>query len=65
MAKLNPFEFMQQVRNEAGKVTWITRKETMITTAMVLIMVLFASLFFLAVDQILSWALSYVLDFGS
>lgn len=65
MAKTNPFQFLQQVKNEAGKVTWTTRKETMITTVMVLIMVLLASLFFLAADQILSWAVSYVLNIGS
>jgi len=65
MAKTNPFEFMQQVKNEANKVTWTTRKETVVTTIMVLIMVLLASLFFLAADQILSWGVSYVLNIGS
>ena len=39
MAKTNPFDFIQQVRSEAAKVTWPTRKETMITTAMVFVMV--------------------------
>ena len=55
MAKTNPFEFLQQVRAETSKVTWPTRKETMITTVMVLIMVALASVFFLIADQILSW----------
>ena len=35
MAKVNPFDFLQQVRSEASKVTWPSRKETMVTTAMV------------------------------
>ena len=37
MAKTNPFEFLQQVREEAAKVTWPTRRETMISTVMVFI----------------------------
>ena len=43
MAKTNPVQFIQQVRQEAEKVTWPTRKETMITTAMVFVMVVLAS----------------------
>ena len=39
MAKSSPFEFLQQVRAEASKVTWPTRKETLVTTAMVFVMV--------------------------
>ena len=54
MARTNPFEFLQQVRTEVSKVTWPTRKETVITTIMVPVMVIAAALFFLAVDQVLS-----------
>jgi preprotein translocase subunit SecE len=64
MAKPNPFEFMQQVRAEGSKVTWPTRKETMVTTAMVLVMVLLASIFFLIVDLILRWGVGLVLGIG-
>lgn len=64
MAKTNPFEFMQQVRAEVSKVTWPTRKETFITTIMVLIMVVVTALFFLAVDQILSWLVGLILGMG-
>ena len=64
MAKTNPFEFLQQVRTETSKVTWPTRKETMITTVMVLLMVLASALFFLAADQILSWVVGLVLGLG-
>ena len=42
MAKISPGEFAQQVRQEVAKVTWPTRKETMITTAMVFVMVILA-----------------------
>jgi preprotein translocase subunit SecE len=61
MAKTNPFDFIQQVRSEAAKVTWPTRKETMITTAMVFVMVVVASVFFLVVDQVLGWGVRSVL----
>ena len=61
MAKTNPVEFLQEVREEASKVTWPTRKETMITTVMVMIMVALASVFFLVVDMALQWGVNKVL----
>ena len=64
MAKTNPFEFLQQVRAEGSKVTWPTRKETLVTTAMVFVMVLLASVFFLIVDQVLRWGVGLVLGLG-
>ncbi len=60
----NPLEFIQEVREEAKKVTWPTRRETMITTAMVLVMVVIASVFFLSVDMVLQKAVALVLGFG-
>jgi preprotein translocase subunit SecE len=65
MAKTNPFEFMQQVRQEAEKVTWPTRKETLITTVMVMIMTALAAVFFLGVDAVLSRVVNTVLFFGT
>ncbi len=50
----NPFEFMQQVRTEVAKVTWPTRRETVITTIMVVLMSIAAALFFLAADWVFS-----------
>jgi preprotein translocase subunit SecE len=61
MAKTNPFDFIQQVRSEGQKVTWPTRKETIITTAMVFVMVVLASAFFLVVDMALGWGVRNVL----
>jgi preprotein translocase subunit SecE len=61
MAKTNPFEFIQQVRAETSKVTWPTRRETLITTVMVLIMVFLASMFFLAADQVLGWLVGFLI----
>ena len=63
-SKTNPFTFLQQVRSEASKITWPSRRETMISTAMVLVMVVFAALFFFAADQLIGWLLSLVLSFG-
>ena len=61
MAKTNPFEYLQEVREEATKVTWPSRRETMISTVMVLIMVALASVFFLAVDAILKMGVNTLL----
>jgi preprotein translocase subunit SecE len=63
-AMTNPFEFIQQVRAEAAKVIWPTRRETLITTGLVLLLVVFACLFFVVVDQVLRQAVSLALGFG-
>jgi preprotein translocase subunit SecE len=60
----NPFEFIQQVRAEAAKVVWPTRRETLITTGLVLALVVLTSLFFVFVDQVLRQAVSLALGFG-
>jgi preprotein translocase subunit SecE len=60
----NPLQFIQEVRSEASKVTWPSRRETMITTGLVIVMVLFASLFFLAVDQSLRLMVTFILSLG-
>jgi preprotein translocase subunit SecE len=64
MAETNPFQFLQQVRTEASKVTWPTRRETTITTVMVFIMAVLAAVFFLLVDAVLSWGVGLVLGVG-
>jgi preprotein translocase subunit SecE len=64
MAKYNPVEFIQEVRQEVSKVTWPTWKEVWITTLMVLIMVSLASVFFLVTDQALGYLVRLVLGGG-
>ena len=64
MARISPFKFMQEVRAEAQKVTWPSRRETAITTAMVFVMVAIASVFFLVADQIMHFAVTLVLGIG-
>jgi len=63
-ATVNPFQFLQEVRQEAAKVTWPTWKEVWITTVMVLIMVTMAAIFFLIIDQILGGVVNMVLRLG-
>lgn len=58
----NPFEFINQVRAEANKVTWPTRRETLITTGLVILMVLIASIFFVSVDQGLRLLVTFILS---
>jgi preprotein translocase subunit SecE len=53
MAKTNPVEFLQEVREETRKVTWPSRRELGISTVMVFVFVVLASLFFLGVDAVL------------
>ncbi|MBX3454150.1 preprotein translocase subunit SecE [Ferrovibrio sp.] len=65
MAKTNPIEFLRQVRQETSKVTWPTRKETLITTGMVFVMGLVAALFFFLVDSVLRFGVQFVLGLGS
>ncbi|MEW7006922.1 MULTISPECIES: preprotein translocase subunit SecE [unclassified Lentilitoribacter] len=64
-SKSNPFTFLQEVRSETAKVVWPTRRETVISTIMVLVMVFLAAIFFFAADQILSVVISFILNFGS
>jgi len=62
---ISPFKFLQEVRTEAQKVTWPTRRETAITTAMVFVMVAIASIFFLVADQLIRIAVTFVLGIGT
>lgn len=63
-SKTNPFTFLQQVRSETSKVTWPTRRETMISTAMVFIMAGLAAAFFFAADMLMGWAVGLILNVG-
>ena len=62
--KTSPAAFFRQVRQEASKVTWPSRKETWIASLMVFIMVALAAVFFFAVDQVLALIVRYVLGLG-
>ncbi|MDP3898716.1 MAG: preprotein translocase subunit SecE [Mesorhizobium sp.] len=60
----NPFVFIQQVRAETAKVTWPSRRETMISTIMVLVFAFLAAIFFFAADQIMALGVELILGIG-
>ena len=64
MAKFRPIKYVQEVKNEMDKVTWPSRRETTVTSIMVLIFVFIAAIFFLLSDQLLSWVVGLVLGIG-
>lgn len=64
MAKTSPVEFIQQVRQEVSRVTWPSRKETVVTTAMVFVMVFIAAAFFFLIDQVFSATVRLVFGLG-
>jgi preprotein translocase subunit SecE len=65
MPKTSPFKFLQEVRAEAQKVTWPTRKETTVTTIMVFVMVCIASVFFLLADLVMRNVVGLLLGINS
>ncbi|MDH5410605.1 MAG: preprotein translocase subunit SecE [Alphaproteobacteria bacterium] len=64
MAKTSPAQFIRQVRQEVTKVSWPSRKETGITTAMVFVMVTLASIFLMTVDMIFAELVQFALRMG-
>ena len=60
----NPLKFIQDVKQEAFKVTWPSRKETLQGTLMVVAMAIVASIFFLLMDQIFKFFLDIILNLG-
>lgn len=65
MAKASPLEFVRQVRQEIAKVTWPTRKETIVTTILVFLMVFICAAFFLVIDRVLAWGVALILGMGA
>jgi len=65
MAKTSPLLFFRQVTQEVSKVTWPTRRETMMSTLMVLVFTFMAALFFFVVDQVLAFAVKVILGLGA
>ena len=63
--RISPAQFLREVRAEARKVTWTSRKETWITSVMVLIMVVTASLFLFVVDLVLRFGIGAIIKLGS
>jgi preprotein translocase subunit SecE len=60
----NPFTFLQQVRSETAKVTWPSRRETMISTVMVVVFAIIAMIFFFVADQLMAFGIDLILGLG-
>jgi preprotein translocase subunit SecE len=64
LAKLDPAQFVRDVRQEVSRVTWPSRKETLVTTGLVLAMSALAAVFFLVVDQLIQLVMRLVFKIG-
>ena len=64
MAKLDPAQYVRDVRQEVAKVTWPSRKETLITTGLVLGLSILAAFFFLLADQLIQLAMRGLFRLG-
>jgi len=65
MSQVNAAKFIREVRQEMSKVTWPTRKETLVSTAMVLFLVVLSAMFFWFVDSIISAVVRAILGLGA
>ena len=65
MSKVNLLEFARETRREIAKVTWPTRKETVVTTVMIIVMALASGIFFFAVDSGLGFAIRKILGMSA
>ena len=63
--KTNPAQFVRQVRQEMQKVTWPERRDTLISSAIVILLIILFSLFFLLTDQIWSFSIKKIIQIGS
>ena len=63
--RTNPFTFLQQVRAEAAKIVWPSRRETGISTVMVLVMAVLASILFLVADALISRGVAFLIGVGT
>ena len=61
---INPFTFLQQVRSETAKVTWPSRRETMISTMMVVLFAFIAAIFFFSADLLMGFGIEKILGLG-
>ena len=63
--KTSPAQFVRQVRQEISKVVWPERKDTMISSAIVILLIILFSLFFLFTDQVLSFSIKKIISLGA
>jgi preprotein translocase subunit SecE len=63
--KISPAQFVRQVRQELQKVTWPQRKDTLISSAIVILLIVLFSIFFLLTDQLWSFLIQKIIEIGS
>jgi len=63
--KTSPALFVRQVRQELSKITWPTKRDTLLSAGVVLVLIILFSLFFLMTDQIISWLIKKIISFGA
>jgi preprotein translocase subunit SecE len=63
--RVGPFQYLAQVRQEGRKVTWTSRQETIVSTIMVVIMSIFAMIFFFGVDSLIGFIVRRILGLGA
>ncbi|WP_456306877.1 preprotein translocase subunit SecE [Neoroseomonas oryzicola] len=64
LAKPDPAQFVREVRQEVARVTWPSRKETLVTTGLVLALSALAAVFFLVTDQLIQLVMRLVFKIG-
>jgi preprotein translocase subunit SecE len=64
MTAFNPAKLLREVRQEVSRVVWPTRKETMVSVIMVMVLVSIASVYLLIVDNLAQWGVQAILGFG-
>jgi len=62
VAKTSPMEFIRQVQSETRKVVWPTRRETIMTGVMVMIMTVILAVFFFAIDKVFDMGVEFLLS---
>ena len=63
--KTSPALFVRQVKQELSKVIWPTRKDTLISSGVIILLIILFSLFFLLTDQVLSFSIKKIISFGA
>tara|TARA_B110000263_G_scaffold240274_1_gene243305 strand:- start:1023 stop:1238 length:216 start_codon:yes stop_codon:yes gene_type:complete len=63
--KITPALFVRQVRQELQKVTWPEKKDTFLSSAIVIVLIILFSLFFLLSDQLWSFSIKKIIQIGS
>jgi preprotein translocase subunit SecE len=63
--KTSPALFVRQVRQELQKVTWPSRRDTLISSLIVILLIFLFSIFFLLSDQVWSFSIKKIIEIGS